>query len=102
VEQLTKENEILRGKIQEYEQSSHDGLLDEIKVKILIFLAHHEEVYVHDVAKNLEIGLQAAQFHLDELIENEFVSYSLVMGEQTTYYLDHGGRKYLVENGLIS
>ena len=102
VEQLTKKNEILRRKIQEYKQSSHDNLLDDIKVKILLFMTRYEEVYVQNVAKNLEIGLQTAQFHLDELCDNEFVSYSLVIGESTTYFLDHGGRKYLVENGLIS
>ena len=102
VNQLTKDNEILRDKIQKYDQASHNGLPDEIKVKILLLMTQYTEIYVHDVVKNLEIGMQVAQFHLDELIENEFVSYSLVMGEETTYCLDHNGRKYLVETGLIS
>lgn len=97
-----KDNEELRSKIQQYEQPSHGVLLEEVKVNILLFMAKHEEVYAQHVASALKIGLQTAQFHLEELQETNLVSSSYCTDEETPWYLAQGGRKYLVRNNLIT
>lgn len=106
IQTLTKENEELRSKIQEYEnptnQPSHGNLLEEIKVKILLFMSKYEEVYAGSVASALGIGIQTATFHLEELLDANMISMSICMGDESTWYLVQEGRKYLVRNGLIT
>ena len=102
VKQLTKDIEDQRNKIKEYEQASHGDLLEEIKVNILLFMSKYEETYAQNIASTLKIGLQTAQFHLEELQDAGFVDASYFMGGETSWYLAQGGRKYLVRNNLIT
>lgn len=106
IEHLKKENEELRSKIQKYEQptkqSSHSDLLEEIKVKILLFMSKYDEICAGNVASALGIGLQTATFHLEELLDADFISASYSMCEEPSWYLAQNGRKYLVRNGLIT
>lgn len=106
IEHLKKENEKLRSKIQEYEQTtnqpSHSDSIEEVKVKILLFMSKYEEIYAGNVASALGIGIQTAQFHLEELQETNMVDASYSMGGETSWYLAQSGRKYLVRNNLIT
>jgi len=61
-------------------EKSHDNLLEEIKVNILLFMSKHEETYVHNIAQSLNVGLQVAQFHLEELQDTDFVNSSFIIG----------------------
>jgi len=102
IQKLTKKNEDLRSKIQGNEQTSHSSTLEEIKVKILVFMSKFEETYVQNVASALGIGTQTAQFHLEELMDANMVSMSCYFGGESSWYLVQDGRKYLVRNGLIA
>jgi ribosomal protein S25 len=102
VQKLTKENEKLRSKIQENENASHGNPLEEIKVKILMVLSKQEWIYAEHIARSLGIGVQVAQFHLDELQNNEMVLASYSMDDDEVWTLDHEGRRYLVRNNLIT
>jgi len=102
-----KEIEILRSKIQEYEQptkqpTEHGNLLDKVKVNILVALAKQEWNYAEHISRSLGIGIQVVQFHLDELQNKEMALASYSMGDSEEWTLGHEGRRYLIENGLIS
>lgn len=121
--QLTKENEILQRKIQEYEQPtnmpSHDILLDEHKVNILKLLFNSEKIEnipISQVAHDLKMNLQLVNYHLEELQKIKMVKYvqvyiknivTLTHGTQTSHdsvsgcAIEQKGRKYLIDNGMI-
>ena len=106
IQELTKENEILRSKIKEYEQPTeqptHKNLLDKVKVNILVALAKQEWNYAEHISRSLGIGIQVVQFHLDELQNKEMALASYSMGDSEEWTLGHEGRRYLIENDLIS
>jgi len=101
---LKVDNEQLIIKIQNLEKtaSSHDKLLDQEKVKILTALTKQEWCYAEQISRLLGIGIQVIQFHLDELQDKRMVAASYSMGEDTEWTLDHEGRRYLIQNNLIS
>lgn len=104
---LKLDNEKLRQEIQRRDdviqnEKSHNNLLDEEKVKILMALTRQEWVYAEQISRFLGIGLQIIQFHLDELQENNMVCASYSMVDAAEWSLDHEGRRYLIKNKLIS
>jgi len=104
---LESENNNLRQEIQRRNDviqkvESHGAPLEEIKINILVFMSKHEEVYTQHIASALKIGLQAAQFHLEELQDAALISSCAFMENETSWYLAQGGRKYLVRNKLIT
>lgn len=103
------DNEKLRQEIQrrndeseKEKEKSHGNSLEEIKVKILIYMANYEETYVGSVASALGIGLQTAQFHMEELVDANMINMSCYFGGESTWYLAQDGRKYLVRSNLIA
>jgi predicted HTH transcriptional regulator len=102
IEHLKTENEILRSKVQECEQSSHGNLLEQIKVDILLYMSKYEETYVQQLANALKIGSQTALFHLEDLLESDMVNHSICLGGENHWYLTKEGRRYLVRNELIT
>lgn len=104
---LKLDNEKLRQEIQRRDnesekEKSHGTSLEEIKVKILTYMANYEETYVGSVASALGIGLQTAQFHMEELVDANMINMSCYFGGESTWYLAQDGRKYLVRNNLIA
>jgi hypothetical protein len=102
INQITKDNEELRGKIQKNEHNSHGNLLDETKANILVFLAKHDKPNASQIAGSLNINEQIVKFHLTELKNISMVHDLINMSAPTRWVLTHGGRKYLIENKLIS
>lgn len=108
-EQLTKDNEVLRSKIQEYEQpteqSTHDNLLEEVRGRILYWLSKNS-MTAEQVSNTLQIGLEVAKYHLVELKKMKMVRDSFQRAKYnqifTVWTVDQEGRKYLVENNLIT
>ena len=103
-QRLKVDNEQLTIKIQDLEKIpySHDNLLDEEKVKILMALAKQEWSYAEHISRSLGIGIQVVQFHLDELQNDEMALVSDSMGDSSEWTLGHEGRRYLIKNKLIS
>lgn len=104
---LKLDNEKLRQEIQRRndeseKEKSHGNSLEEIKVKILTYMANYEETYVGSVASALGIGMQTAQFHMEELVDTNMINMSCYFGGESTWYLTQDGRKYLVRNNLIA
>lgn len=111
-EQLKSENASLRLDLENAKKSiqsleeklveRHGQRLDEIKEKILVLLASHDD-YEGNIARTLGIGNQVAAFHLEELEQMEFIYRSLSMtGEVFPWCLVQEGRRYLVTHGLIA
>jgi hypothetical protein len=105
LEESKKENEILREKIQEYEQPLHGNLLEEVKGRILYWLSKNS-MSADQVANTLQIGLEVAKFHLQELKEKKMVKdgFSRAKLNQIiqVWSVDQEGRRYLVENKIIA
>ncbi len=100
---LKDENLQLKQKIKAYEQPAHNNLLDEIKVKILMFLATQlDPVFADRVSQAVAINIQIVVFHLNELKNTKMVTALLNARIATRWLLAHEGRRYLIEHGLIS
>ena len=108
VQKLTKENEELRNKIQEYEQPTeeptHNNLLEEIRQRILCWLAKHA-MTSEQIAGTLQVGPEVAKFHLQELKKMKMVSDSYKRDRHSfivVWSVAQEGRRFLVENNLIT
>ena len=112
---LKSENGVLKSQIIELRQEiqrrddviqnekSHDALLDEVKVKILLFLAAQREPMVADrISQAIKVDIQIVLFHLKELTHEKMVNDLLNMISPTSWLLAHEGRRYLIEHKLIS
>lgn len=95
-------NNELATKIQTYENPIQDNLLDEPKVKILMFLSTQTNRIVVDyIAPATGLSHQATLFHLEELAKRRMVSKILNMINPTTWSLAQEGRRYLIEHNLL-
>jgi|GEM_PF-7124113 len=79
---------------------SGDGLSEE-EVKILLYLAEAQEATATQIAHSLNQNLTKTEFWVSRLCDLDMVYFSLVMNSPTSYYLQQGGREYLVKNNLI-
>ena len=75
--------------------------LEEIKEKILIFLADAPESTTPQLSHQLDIGSEVAAFHVEAMAEKELVYASYSAISDTEYSLAQEGRGYLIERGLI-
>jgi len=100
---LQNENVNLKQKIQSYDQSPHDHLLEKEKVDILLFLSEQSRMMTADsIASPLQINPQIALHHLTELSEKAMVLVSRRANAPPSWNLGDKGRKYLINNNLIS
>jgi predicted ArsR family transcriptional regulator len=102
---LKRDNEQLIIKLQNFDEQSSSGqysLLDEIKVKILVLLSKHDRINAAQIAGSLGLNEQVAKFHLLELKKVKMITDLLTMGAPARYTLIQEGRRYLIENNLIS
>lgn len=103
--QLTKDNEELRKKIQNYEQPKHMNLLDEAKLNILKLLFKQDKLPTEDIAKVLGYEIQMAKFHLEELKSHQMIKdipYNKNKKVIIGWFLQQEGRRYLIENKITS
>lgn len=98
---LNIENEKLKQKIQEYEQP-HTILLDPTELEILKLLFARDRLTTEQVAQTLKIQTQKAKFHLEELLKYRLVHIASSIGKGVSWYLSQEGRRYVIENKLVS
>lgn len=75
--------------------------LDPEKERILRLLSERDRLAPQAIASACGIGLELANFHLEELFESNHVTNVLIIGEGAYYSLDQNGRRYLVARGLL-
>ena len=80
----------------------HGSRLEEIREKILVLLSQHEELEAEQISRLLNIGVQLAKFHLEELLKSEMVKDYWAIDSPVYYGLIQGGRAYLVSHGLLA
>ncbi|MEZ4484686.1 MAG: hypothetical protein R2864_08830 [Syntrophotaleaceae bacterium] len=106
LENLRIENSHLKDKIQTYENSSHSNLLDEVKIKILKFLSTKPKSIPREISQALGSEEEATEFHLQEMQSDNFVKRGTTRKERgrlfTCWSLDQEGRRFLVENQMLS
>lgn len=79
-------------------EKSHDNLLSDIEVKILLYLASNNNKPSKQIAAAIDITDTVVNYHLVEMNGKSLVaSYA-----PDIWCLEHKGRKYLIENKLIS
>ena len=101
---LKKNNEQLKIQIQNLTQtpSSHNNRLDEIKTNILVLLSKYDKPDTQQISYRLKTHEEITMFHLTELEHLKMIHSYLTMGAPARWGLTHEGRKYLIENNLIS
>ena len=106
--QALKNNNIyLKKKIDIYEKPSHVITIDEIELKILIYLAtqEHDKISPEDISKSVDIKLQMAIFHLNNLKNKQMVDSRPIApfdhSPKRFWTLSQNGRHYLIENSHI-
>jgi predicted transcriptional regulator len=117
--ELHSENETLRlnleqatveiQNLQKLSEKSHSERLEEVKEKILVFVAHNEDSVDQRIAQAVGVGVAVASFHLEELRKTKMVSNSHITGSdwsgsaaRTEWAIAHAGRGYLITHGLIA
>ena len=79
---------------------SNKGITNE-EEQILLLLTKSKEASAQQIAHQLNYDLTKTEYWVSRLCDNEMIYFSLVMNQPTSYFLDQGGREYLVENNLI-
>jgi len=101
---LKNENKGLKKKIQIYEKSTHDNLLDNNQILILQCLATlppENMLPFAPIMSACSLSEQAAHYHLQELEDKSMIECEYINGEPY-WSLDHDGRGYLIKHKLIS
>lgn len=101
---LKNENKELKKKIQIYDKSTHEDLLDKEQILILQCLATlpHDKMFPLDhIMLACNLSEQTTLFHLQEL-ENKSMIESYDTNDDPCWSIDHDGRRYLIKHKLIS
>jgi len=81
----------------------HDKPLDEIAIKILLFLWKQQaKITDKEISQALSFDFQIVKFHLVELEEYKMIHGTLAAGQPRLWSLVQEGRKYLIKDKLIS
>ena len=82
---------------------TYNPRLNDIEVKILLFLSNQSErLTAEDVARSLNMNIQVATFHLEELAKSKMVLRLSYVGSPPDWLLFQEGRRYLIEKKLLS
>jgi septal ring factor EnvC (AmiA/AmiB activator) len=84
-----------------HQQAGSEQSISKEEEQILLLLTKSEEATAHQIAHQLQYDLTKTEYCLERLCDNDMVYFSVVMNQPTAYYLVQGGRKHLVDNGLI-
>ncbi len=93
--------EVERLQKQADEKRVHESDLLEVQQRTLLLLAKHGELEVEDIARLSGQSVEAAKYHVDELFHRHFVAWSSGDDIEPVWHLDHKGRGYLVQRGLL-
>ena len=109
---LNAENEALRlnlekasveiQNLKKLNEKVHGSRLEEVREKILVLLSQHEELEPEEISSHLNIGVQLAKFHLEELLKSNMVKDYWAIDSPVYYGLVQNGRAYLVSHGLLA
>lgn len=116
--QLESDHQALRSDLQEAKieiaslkkatEKARSDRLDELKEKILVFVANNAESTSQQIAHAAGVGDNVADFHLEELRQAEMVNNAYTMGSswtgessRTEWSIAHAGSGYLISHGLI-
>ena len=97
----------LRQEIQRHQDAaqnkiSHSNHLQDVEEKLLQFLCENEDVPTSQIARSLDKHLQLITLHLTNLAKTRFVVASYNAVKETEWAIDHAGRAYLVQHGLLT
>ncbi len=119
VKQLVSDNQALNLSLQEAQieiqslkklsEKPQSGRLDDVREKILIFVASNAESTSAQIAQVIGVSENVTDFHLEELRKLKMVSNSNTMGSswtgergRTDWTIAHEGNGYLISNGLVA
>ena len=79
--------------------------LEKLKEKILVVVSQNDRLHDAEVATAAGVSKQLATLHLHELRNSKFVRSALSLDENsyevTVWFVEHTGRKYLSNHGLL-
>ncbi|MBU4445017.1 hypothetical protein KJ656_08060 [bacterium] len=103
IQQLIKDNEELRSIIQKNKQL-HGILLDKEKTDILIYIHKNiEDTLTFQIIQSLNMSKDIVKYHLQELCKEQFINEGLpYLKGQQSWNINDKGKKYLIENKLIT
>jgi len=118
-QRLKSDNVQLRQEIQRRDDIIQKEIppLDNVKISILKLLFDVESMAPDQISQSLDVALQMANFHLEELLKAKLIKPKNVMRERIIdlgaikqtqhfaipgYSIEQIGRKYLIENGEIA
>jgi len=93
--------EIQRRDDEVQKEKSHGQRLEEVREKILLLLAKSGGSTVTEISKSINIEVQLAKFHLNELLATEFVHHPAPYAASERWGIEQEGRRYLVSHGLL-
>lgn len=103
--ELQLENVNLRQEIQRRDnviQKQEPARFETLKENILRLLAEHPYITAQQIAQELSIHTQVAEFHLKDLENTGFAGGSYSGVDDTEWFISHNGRSYLIQHALLS
>jgi predicted transcriptional regulator len=81
---------------------SSDAFGEEI-ISVLTMISRWDygESTVTELASSFNVSEERMKYYLDILQEQKLIDFSAALGRKTFYYLTKGGRKFLIEKGLL-
>ena len=101
---LKEENDSLKSELQALrnelsEHRSREGTLAKDAETILVFIAKNAYATAPQVAKTLGMSKSVTDMHLEDLETAKHIDALHLMGQESQYYLEQTGRRYLHAKG---
>jgi len=96
--EIDRLNQIIKSLTQEKDTS--DKINDIGKQILKCLFETNQEFYASDIARQFNISIGIAEYHIDNLLKLELIHGSYNMMEDPRYYISPDGRAYIVENSL--
>ncbi len=91
-----------RDQVKESAQRHGSADRPELEQQILVSLASQPGLTIPQIARHLQVGLERARFHVDELFHAEFIYGAHFMGRESEWHLGQDGRRYLLQRNLLA
>ena len=112
LETMEKENASLKSQVKDLQQeiqrrddevqkTQSGQRLEEVREKILLLLAKSGDATVTEISQSMKIEVQLTNFHLHELLTNEFVHRPGPYAMSERWSIGQEGRRYLVVHGFL-
>lgn len=99
VEKSSKEIKRLNEIINSTQKDQSINKPKEIEEQILkLFFETNQEFYASNIANHFNMKIGVVEYHLNRLLELNFIGDLLNMVDDTRYYIKPKGREYIVEN----